>query len=260
MTNNQYIKLSNCCLHYTTIQLQKVEVLQNINFEIENSEFIVFVGPSGCGKTTILRLLSGLILSNAEITGSVSILGISPDEARKAGFFGFAFQNPALLPWRNVVQNITLPLELRHQKDSIGKVDKLLKIMNLEKFMNAYPRELSGGMQQRVNIARALVLEPKILLMDEPFGALDELQRERLNVELRKIHDERGTTTLFVTHNLREATFLADRIIFLTNRPAQIFIEIRLNFSTKRTRYLWSDIDFINKHREVYNKFTSYAP
>jgi len=196
-----------------------LHVLDDINLEIKEGEFISIVGPSGCGKTTLLKILGGLL---SPTSGELDIKGNSIDVALKRRDFGFVFQNPVLLPWRNVLQNIELPLEVIGDKTPFAESEKLLELVGLEDFGGYYPNALSGGMKQRVTIARALVFNPDILLLDEPFGALDELIRERLNLELLRIWQETRKTIVFVTHSISEAAFLSHRVIILSERPAKV--------------------------------------
>ncbi len=201
----------------------KLQVLDNIIFDVSEGEFISIIGPSGCGKTTLLKILGGLINATK---GETTIRDNPAGLALKRRDIGFVFQNPNLLPWRNTIKNVELPLEIINKKDSsLNNPKKLLKIVGLDKFEKAYPKELSGGMQQRVAIARALTFEPLILLMDEPFGALDEITRNKMNLELLRIWKEEKTTistVIFVTHSIPEAVFLSDRVIVLSKRPAKI--------------------------------------
>lgn len=196
-----------------------LSVLDNVNLEVEEGEFISVVGPSGSGKTTLLKVLGGLV---APTHGSLSIKGSSIDVAVRRRDFGFVFQNPVLLPWRTVLQNVELPLEIVGDRTPLSESRQLLKLVGLEDFNDYYPSALSGGMKQRVAIARALVINPDILLMDEPFGALDELIRERLNMELLKIWQETHKTIIFVTHSISEAVFLSNRVLMLSERPARV--------------------------------------
>lgn len=191
--------------------------LSNVSFAVENGEFISIIGPSGCGKTTLMKIIGNLIEPSE---GSISIDGITPKEARLKGMFSFVFQNPVLLPWRRVIDNVHLPLEIVHQK--ARDPSQLLNIVGLAGFELKYPNELSGGMQQRVALARALTFDPKILLMDEPFGALDEFTRNELNMQLLKIWKETKVTIFFITHSIAEALFLADKVIVLSARPAYV--------------------------------------
>jgi len=202
-------------------------VLIDISLEISSGLFITVVGPSGCGKTTLLKVIGGLLTKNDKqisLKGEILVGGVEPSQAKFSRMFGFAFQNPVLLPWRTVSSNVKLPFELiGHNNTQDGeKILDLLKLMAILNFADAYPNQLSGGMQQRVNIARALVHDPSILLMDEPFGSLDELTRERLNCVLLNIHRVKQPTIIFITHSLTEAAFLSDKIIVLTHRPAKI--------------------------------------
>jgi NitT/TauT family transport system ATP-binding protein len=204
----------------------EVEALKDVNLSIGRGEFISLVGRSGCGKTTLLRILSGLL---PPTSGSVLAAGKSiwkgtsrDDEALKQ--FGLVFQEANLFPWFSVVENIALPLKLRGVGKSArrARAEELCAQVGLHGFEGAYPRELSGGMRQRAAIARALSYDPSILLMDEPFGALDALTRDKMNLELQSIHAAAGATVVFVTHSITEAVFLADRVVLLTPRPGRI--------------------------------------
>ena len=203
-----------------------VEALKDINLSIRRGEFISLVGRSGCGKTTLLRILSGLLppSSGSVLAGGESIWRGSSrdDEALKQ--FGLVFQEANLFPWFTVAENIALPLKLRGVAKSSrrARAQELCEQVGLRGFEGAYPRELSGGMRQRAAIARALSYNPSILLMDEPFGALDALTRDRMNLELQAIHAAAGATVVFVTHSITEAVFLADRVVLLTPRPGRI--------------------------------------
>lgn len=213
-----------------------LHVLDDINLEVKEGEFVSVVGPSGCGKTTLLKILGGLL---SPTRGKLSVKGNSIDVAVKRRDFGFVFQNPVLLPWRNVLQNIELPLEVIGDRTPFAESKKLIELVGLEDFGSYYPNALSGGMKQRVAIARALVFNPDILLMDEPFGALDELIRERLNLEFLRIWQETRKTIVFVTHSISEAVFLSSRVIMLSARPAKVIgvREIDLPFPrTSETR------------------------
>jgi len=196
-----------------------LNVLNDISLRIEEGEFVSVIGPSGCGKTTLLKILGGLLPPSH---GNITIKDSSLDIAIKRRDFGFVFQNPVLLPWRTVLQNIELPLEIIGDQTPFAESEKLLELLGLKGFGKYYPKALSGGMKQRVAIARALVFNPDILLMDEPFGALDELTRERLNLELLKIWEQMHKTIIFITHSISEAVFLSNRVIVLSERPAKI--------------------------------------
>ena len=199
-----------------------VTALDDVSFAIEEGSFLALLGPSGCGKSTLLRVVADLIQPSG---GTTTVLGGTPEAARRDRALGFVFQDAALLPWRTALDNVMLPLE-------VGGVSalpagqptprELLRMVGLEGWENAYPHELSGGMRQRVAIARALVGGPRILLMDEPFGALDEITRDRLNEELRRIWQETRTTILFVTHSVYEATFLGQQVLVLAANPGRV--------------------------------------
>ena len=196
-----------------------LNVLNDISLRIKEGEFVSVIGPSGCGKTTLLKILGGLLPPSH---GNITIKDSSLDIAIKRRDFGFVFQNPVLLPWRTVLQNIELPLEIIGDQTPFAESEKLLELLGLKGFGKYYPKALSGGMKQRVAITRALVFNPDILLMDEPFGALDELTRERLNLELLKIWEQTHKTIIFITHSIFEAVFLSNRVIVLSERPAKI--------------------------------------
>jgi len=197
----------------------QVTALQDVSLKIGRNEFITLVGPSGCGKSTLLRIVAGLILPTA---GRASIGGAEITEPRSET--GIVFQAPTLLPWASVLDNVLFPLRMMHRIDSTStdKAMALLKLVGLQGFESKSPRELSGGMQQRVAICRALVHDPDILLMDEPFGALDALTREEMTMELLRIWSERPKTVLFVTHSITEAVVLADRVVVMSPRPGRI--------------------------------------
>lgn len=207
-------------------------VINDISLQVKEGEFVSVVGPSGCGKTTLLKILGGLL---SPTHSEISVKDNSIEVALKNRNFGFVFQNPVLLPWRNVLQNITLPTEIIGNSMSFMEPKKLLELVGLENFSNYYPSALSGGMQQRVAIARALIFNPDILLMDEPFGALDEFMRERLNLELLNIWQETHKTIVFVTHSISEAVFLSNRVIVLSKCPAKNIAVKEINLPFPRT-------------------------
>jgi NitT/TauT family transport system ATP-binding protein len=199
-----------------------VTALEDVSFSVQPGGFTSLLGPSGCGKSTLLRVVADLI---APSEGQMSVLGLSPEEARKNRSLGFVFQDAALLPWRTALQNVELPLEVggrRSLPTGAATPRELLALVGLAGWENSYPHELSGGMRQRVAIARALLGGPRLLLMDEPFGALDEITRDRLNEELRRIWAETGATILFVTHSVYEAVFLADQVLVLAANPGRV--------------------------------------
>ena len=198
-----------------------VTALADISLAIGAGSFVSLIGHSGCGKSTFLRVIADIVHPSG---GAVSIFGLSPLEARRQGLIGFVFQQPTLLPWASAIENVSLPLQvgLGRQRRSRVTPGEALAIVGLKGFEKSLPQELSGGMRQRVAIARALVTEPRIWLMDEPFGALDELVRDDLNVQLLDIWSERATTIVFVTHSIPEAAFLSQRIFVFSQRPAVI--------------------------------------
>ena len=212
-----------------------VEALHNLNLAIGRGQFVSIVGPSGCGKSTFLRLVAGL---DAPTSGELRVEGHDP-----LGL-AFVFQDATLLPWRSVAHNITLPLELRRE-DEDERVTQTLALVGLTDFAAAYPAQLSGGMRMRVSIARALVTRPQILLLDEPFGALDEITRQRLNEELLRLWQEDRWTGLFVTHNVSEAVFLSQRVLVMSARPGRILADIPIPFPYPRSPYLRSAPEFI---------------
>ncbi|CAM3226851.1 ABC transporter ATP-binding protein [Deinococcus saxicola] len=195
--------------------------LKDANLDIAQGEFVSLIGPSGCGKTTLLRLMADLITPT---DGELLIGGKSPAQARQERAYGYVFQAPALLEWRTVLNNVLLPLDVMNTPKAArqARAHEMLKLVGLEGFANRYPWQLSGGMQQRVSIARALAFDPGLLLMDEPFGALDEITREHLNGELLRLWQETGKTVVFVTHGISEAVFLSTRVVVMTSRPGKI--------------------------------------
>ena len=239
-----------------------LKVLHDISLSIKPGEISTIIGPSGCGKTTLLRALAGLLTpedDNVVFEGSLEVFGMSPSEVKKQRMFAFTFQNPVLLPWRNVRQNVSLPLEIMNNEGKKDKqlIDEMLSMVGIGEFDKAMPSEISGGMQQRANLARALVQEPKVLLMDEPFGSLDEVTRERLNFELLRIHRLKKPTILFVTHNLSEATLLADSVLVLSKLPATIREVIPIEFQHERTEEILLSseyLDLVRIVREVFSR------
>lgn len=209
----------------------ELTALQRVDLQVAKGEFVAILGPSGCGKSTILRLVAAL---DEATTGRVSIEGNSPKELSAAHRLGVAFQDHALLPWLNVFDNVALPYRVAGRKPDMAQINELLELVGLGAFTKARPGQLSGGMRQRVSIARALVLHPDVLLLDEPFGALDAVTRRHMNVELQRIWAEDQVTTVLVTHSVEEALFLADRIIVMTGRPGRIAEDITVPFARPR--------------------------
>jgi NitT/TauT family transport system ATP-binding protein len=212
-----------------------------VDLRLEAATFTALIGPSGCGKSTVLRLIAGLL---APSSGSVSVGGRAPARVAAEHRLGVAFQDDALLPWLDARGNVALPFRAARRPVDDARVEELLGLVGLHEFARAYPRELSGGMRQRVAIARALALDPEVLLLDEPFGALDAVTRRHLNLELQRIWSERAITTLLVTHSVDEAVFLADRVVVMSPRPGRVRSVVDLAFPRPRSRALLSDPAF----------------
>jgi NitT/TauT family transport system ATP-binding protein len=206
-----------------------VTALEDIDLAIGRGEFVSLIGPSGCGKTTLLRIIADLVRPTG---GRIAVNGVSPEAARRARAYGYVFQAPALYPWRTVERNVALPLEVMRlpRAERRRRIEGALAVVGLQGFERKFPWQLSGGMQQRVSIARALSFEPHLLLMDEPFGALDEITRDNLNVHLLDLWARTGVTVVFVTHSIPEAVFLSSKIVVMSPRPGRILevIENRL--------------------------------
>ena len=212
---------------------RNVTAIQGLDIDVAAGEFLTLLGPSGCGKSTFLRVVADLIPPSR---GQVDVLSMTPQAARQRRDIGFVFQDAALLPWRTALHNVELPLQVgggAARKGRRGPLE-LLEMVGLKDRANAYPHELSGGQRQRVSIARALVSDPKILLMDEPFGALDEITRDRLNEQLLRLWERTGKTVVFVTHSISEAVFLSNRIVVMSPRPGRILEVIDNRLPTAR--------------------------
>jgi NitT/TauT family transport system ATP-binding protein len=226
-----------------------VQALSGVSFSVQPREFVSLVGPSGCGKSTLLRLVSDVL---APTSGRIQVVGTTPQAARKARAFGFVFQDATLLAWRTSVQNVLLPLEIGGGlRDGQARAAALLDLVGLSGFEKAYPWQLSGGMRQRVSIARALITQPQVLLMDEPFGALDEITRERLNAELLRIWQATGTTILFVTHSSPEAVFLSDRVVVLSGRPGHVKLDLAIDLPRPRDPAMKETVEFARYTAEL---------
>jgi NitT/TauT family transport system ATP-binding protein len=215
--------------------------LEDISLTVNRGEFVTFLGPSGCGKSTLLKLVSGL---SPVSEGLVRVNGMTPENARE--MMSFIFQDATLMPWRTVEQNVGLGPELEHAARPLRKerVARMLELVGLSQVAHRYPRQLSGGMKMRVSIARALVNRPRILLMDEPFAALDEMTRDRLNEELLRLYAEQQWTVLFVTHSVAEAVFLSSRVVILAAHPGRVAHEIPIDLAWPRTAETRESIEF----------------
>jgi NitT/TauT family transport system ATP-binding protein len=209
-----------------------VYALSKIDLAVDEGEFVSLIGPSGCGKTTLLRVIADLERASS---GSITVNGTSPEEARLNRAYGYVFQAPALYPWRNVESNVGLPLEIMGLNSCAERIQRNLDLVNLIGFEKKFPWQLSGGMQQRVSIARALAFDPQLLLMDEPFGALDEIVRDKLNQQLLELWDRTKKTVVFVTHSIPEAVFLSTKIVVMSPRPGRIIDVIDTKLPRNRT-------------------------
>jgi NitT/TauT family transport system ATP-binding protein len=233
-----------------TKQFGPTTALQSIELEIEEREFVSLIGPSGCGKSTLLRIIGDLIQPTS---GTALVNGKSARQARIDRDYGIVFQDAVLYDWRTVAKNIALPLELArwNRKRRAAKVEAMLELVELGGFESHYPWQLSGGMQQRVAIARALSFDPALLLMDEPFGALDEMTRERLNIELLNIWEASGSTIVFVTHSIAEAVFLSTRVVVMSPRPGRIADVIPIDLPRPRSAGTREDPHFFELVTQV---------
>jgi len=226
---------------FTLDRGRTVTALEDVDLDVAAGSFLVVIGPSGCGKSTLLRVIAGLTEPTA---GTVRVGAATPHALVAEHRLGIAFQDHALLPWLSVFDNVALPFRVAGRPVDAARVDELLALVGMSEFGAARPRQLSGGMRQRVAIARALVLHPRILLLDEPFGALDAVTRRQLNVELQRIWSTQRITTVLVTHSIDEAVFLGDRVVVMTPRPGRIFRDAAIPLARPRGREVLSEAAF----------------
>jgi NitT/TauT family transport system ATP-binding protein len=253
------IEISGLSLRFDTAD-GPVQALSDVSLRVARGEFVSFIGPSGCGKTTLLRAVADL---ERPSSGTIRVNSLSPHEARANRAYGYVFQAPALYPWRSVARNIALPLEIMgfSKAEREARIAKGLELVNLSGFGAKYPWQLSGGMQQRASIARALSFDPDLLLMDEPFGALDEIVRDMLNQQLLRLWDVTGKTVLFVTHSIPEAVFLSTHIVVMSPRPGRIYDVIECNFPRNRALDIRETPEFLaiaNRVRQGLREGHSY--
>ena len=251
---NIEIMMKNIGMTYQTSTNTDVTALTNVTMNIHKGEFVSLLGPSGCGKTTLLRIIADLLVPT---TGEITVGGETPKDARLKRKYGIVFQGAVLYDWRTVKKNIMLPLEIMHlpKRDCEERAEKMLELVGLKDFAKHYPRQLSGGMQQRVGIARALAIQPEILLMDEPFSALDEFTREKLHEDLLHIWRKTNKTIVFVTHNIQESVFLSDRVCVLSPHPGRISALIDIDLPRPRTMEMKSTLEFTEYVAKIRSSF-----
>lgn len=248
MQNQALIQLRHISRSFESVKGDKILSLDDVSFDIYPNEFVSIVGPSGCGKSTLLKIIGGLMRPTA---GTLMVDG---DEVKGAvGDVGFVFQNATLFPWRTVEGNIMLPIDVKHFNRSqfAQRGRDLIVLTGLQGFENNYPFELSGGMQQRVSIVRALIHNPKIILMDEPFGALDAMTREQMGLELLRIWQSQRITTVFVTHDIAEAIFLSDRVVTMSPRPGKIVKIVEVRLPRPRDLSMMTDKQFLDHQLDI---------
>ena len=242
-----YLDLASLQVHYPN---RPSPAVAGVSFGLRAGEIGVLIGPSGCGKTTLMRVIADL---ESISEGQVLVNGVSPQSARLARAYGYVFQSPALFPWRTVLANVSLPLQIQGRSTAEARAiaTEYLARVSLTGFENKYPWQLSGGMQQRVSIARALSFEPKLLMMDEPFGALDEITRDRLNEQLQQLWQRERRTVVFVTHSIAEAVYLSTRIVVMSPRPGRIVKVIASTLPDERHLGLRDSAEFMQLAHEV---------
>ena len=248
------ISIENLNMVYETDKGDKVTALTDVNLEIESGSFVSLLGPSGCGKTTLLRIIADLITPTS---GSVSVGGMRPTQARMARKLGMVFQSAVLYDWRSVLKNVEMPLEIMHlpKGERRDRAEHMLEMVGLKDFAHRYPYELSGGMQQRVSIARALAVNPGILLMDEPFSALDEFTREKLHDDLLGIWKENKMTIVFVTHNISESVYLSDKVVVMSPHPGRVSAVLDIDLTRPRCAQMRETEEYYDYIAEIRSDF-----
>ncbi len=257
------VSMVNLAKTYQAREGDDVVALKGVDLEIESGSFVTLLGPSGCGKTTLLDMLGGILQPSS---GTLLIDG-APVRSNPSATPGVVFQQPLLLPWRTAIDNVLLPTQVGPRRRNAGapssqerrkRAMELLALVNLEGFEEKYPDELSGGMQQRVSIARALLETSGLMLMDEPFSALDEFTREDMNLELLRVWEERKFTVVFVTHNVYEGTFMSDRVIVMSSRPGRVVADVRIDLPRPRTRETFTSPEFLDAVERVRSELAKY--
>lgn len=236
-----FVRVENVAKRYVSRSGESISAIERVSLDVPRGSFISLVGPSGCGKSTLLKMIGRLLPPS---TGTIRYYGIRKNEVRPP--LGVVFQESLLLPWRNILANVELPIDVKHfdRRQGRERARALLRTVGLDGFEKKYPSELSGGMQQRAAIARALAGEPELLLMDEPFGALDALTREQMTEELQSIWAQTGKTIVFVTHSIPEAVYLSDRVVVMSGRPSRILDDITINLPRPRSLDMMTDPAF----------------
>lgn len=240
------------------INNEKFQALNGVSFEVGDHEIVSLIGPSGCGKSTLLRLIGGLLPWDS---GEIAVCGLAPGEARRQQKYSFVFQDAVLFPWRSVIKNVQLPMEIngtgRDRKEARRRAAEMLALVGLKGFEEASPNQLSGGMRHRVALARALVLSPPLIFMDEPFAALDEITRDKMNLETLRIWSETQASILFVTHSIEEAVFLSDRVLVFSTRPGELIADIDIDLPRPRSLELKQDsscFKYTNQIRQLLSR------
>lgn len=254
-TEETEIKIKGLCVNFPDKDGgEEIQALRDVNLDIKEGSFVSLLGPSGCGKTTLLRSIADL---QEVSSGIISVKGRTPREIRLSQKYGIVFQSPVLYDWRTVRRNICMPMEIigLPKKERTRRIDEVLELVGLTKFGNKYPHQLSGGMQQRVGIARALALDPEILLMDEPFSALDEFTKEKLHIDLLNIWEKTGKTILFVTHNIQESVFLSDDVVVLSPHPGRVSGVVSVDLPRPRDMDIKETPEFAALVSKVRNTF-----